>query len=136
LPSLASKHQWPKVDPGFMLHPSVMKRATGRPRKTRIRSSVEGLGGLGPRKRRCKRCGGTGHIAKNCKNAVDPSFGEDLVVVPSSLGLQDVPSHVELEVGPSSVDMQIVPSHVELEVGPSSVDMQDGPSRYVHSRSC
>jgi hypothetical protein len=45
-------------------------------RKTRIRSSVEGTG-LGPRKRKCKRCGGLGHIARNCKNAVDPAFGED-----------------------------------------------------------
>jgi hypothetical protein len=38
---------------------------------------VEGGGGLGPRKRNCKRCGGSGHIARTYKNAVHASFGED-----------------------------------------------------------
>ena len=33
--------------------------------------------GLGPRKRNCKRCGGSGHIARTCKNVVDASFGEE-----------------------------------------------------------
>jgi hypothetical protein len=38
---------------------------------------VEGGGGLGPRKRNCKRCGGSGHIARTCKNMMHASFGED-----------------------------------------------------------
>jgi hypothetical protein len=59
-----------------VLHAPVQGRAPGRPRKTRIRSSAEGTG-LGPRKRKCKRCGGLGHIARNYKNAVDLAFGED-----------------------------------------------------------
>jgi hypothetical protein len=70
------KQQWDIVNSGFVLHAPVHGRAPGRPRKTRIRSSAEGTG-LGPRKRKCKRCGGLGHIARNYKNAVDPAFGED-----------------------------------------------------------
>ena len=76
VPAIESKHQWDFVDPGFVLQPPVQGRAPGRPRKVRIRSSSEGSG-LGPRKRKCKRCGGLGHIARICKNAVDPAFGED-----------------------------------------------------------
>ena len=76
VPAIESKHQWDFVDPGFVLQPPVQGRAPGRPRKVRIRSSSEGSG-LGPRKRKCRRCGGLGHIARNCKNAVDPAFGED-----------------------------------------------------------
>jgi hypothetical protein len=81
VPSIEAKHQWEVVNPGFVLNPPVQTRAPGRPRKTRIRSSAEGSG-LGPRKRKCKRCGGLGHIARNCKNAVDPAFGEDQPLEP------------------------------------------------------
>ena len=63
VPSIKAKHQWEVVNPGFILNPLVQTRAPGRPRKTRIRSSAEGSG-LGPRKRKCKRCGGLGHIAR------------------------------------------------------------------------
>ena len=77
VPSIEGKHQWTTVDPGFVLHAPVQGRAPGRPRKVRIRSSAEGRKGLGPRKRKCKRCGGSGHFARTCKNAVDPAFGED-----------------------------------------------------------
>ena len=77
VPSIEGKHQWTTVDPGFVLHAPVQGRAPGRPRKVRIRSSAEGRKGLGPRKRICKRCGGLGHIARTCKNVVDPAFGED-----------------------------------------------------------
>ncbi|KAL5668996.1 hypothetical protein ACJX0J_021217, partial [Zea mays] len=52
----------------------------------------------------------------------------ELEVVPFSFGLQDVPSHVELEVVPFSLGLQDVPSHVELEVVPSSLGLQDVPS--------
>jgi hypothetical protein len=72
VPSIEGKNQWRIVDPGFVLHAPVQGRAPGRPRKVRIRSVAECRSGLGPRKRKCKRCGGLGHFARNCKNAVDP----------------------------------------------------------------
>ncbi|KAM0930028.1 hypothetical protein ACQ4PT_001208 [Festuca glaucescens] len=75
LPALEGKQQWDIVDPGFKLCPTVLKRAAGRPRKSRIRPRSEGAG-LGPRRRKCTRCGGSGHFAKYCDNAVDPAFGE------------------------------------------------------------
>ncbi|KAL5659648.1 hypothetical protein ACJX0J_032811 [Zea mays] len=56
----------------------------------------------------------------------------ELEVVPSSLGLEDVPSHVELEVVPFSLGLQDVPSHVELEVVPSSLGLEDVPSHMGH----
>jgi hypothetical protein len=59
-----------------VLYAPVQSRAPGRPRKTRIRSSAEGTG-LGPRRRKCKRCGEFGHFASKCKNVVDAAFGED-----------------------------------------------------------
>ena len=76
VPSIESQYQWDIIDPGFILHAPLQTRAPGRPKKTRIRSSAEGTG-LGPRKRKCGRCGELGHFASKCKNAVDPSFGED-----------------------------------------------------------
>jgi hypothetical protein len=75
LPALEGKQQWDIVDPGFKLCALVLKRAAGRPRKSRIRPRSEGAG-LGARKRKCRRCGGSGHFAKYCDNAVDPVFGE------------------------------------------------------------
>ncbi|KAM0884524.1 hypothetical protein ACQ4PT_030919 [Festuca glaucescens] len=75
LPALEGKQQWDIVDPGFKLCPPVLKRAAGRPRKSRIRRRSEGAG-LGPRRRKCTRCGGSGHFAKYCDNAVDPTFRE------------------------------------------------------------
>ena len=76
VPSIESQYQWDIIDPGFILHAPLQTRAPGRPKKIRIRSSAEGTG-LGPRKRKCRRCGELGHFASKCKNAVDPSFGED-----------------------------------------------------------
>ncbi|KAM0908934.1 hypothetical protein ACQ4PT_015120 [Festuca glaucescens] len=75
LPALEGKQQWDIVDPGFKLCALVLKRPAGRPRKSRIRPRSEGAG-LGARKRKCTRCGGSGHFAKYCDNAVDPAFGE------------------------------------------------------------
>jgi hypothetical protein len=77
VPSMVGKQQWDIVNLGFVLHTLVQGRAPGRLRKNRIRSSAAGRGGLGPRKQICKRCGGSGHIARTCKNTVDTSFGED-----------------------------------------------------------
>ncbi|XP_024314867.1 uncharacterized protein LOC106865711 [Brachypodium distachyon] len=53
----------------------ILKRATGRPRKSRIRPRSEGAG-LGARRHKCTRCGGTCHFAKYCDNAIDPAFGD------------------------------------------------------------
>ena len=52
---------------------SSLTRPAGRPRKNRIRASAEG--GAPIRQRKCKRCGNPGHIARLCKNPVDPAFG-------------------------------------------------------------
>ena len=77
LPALEGKQQWDRVDPGFKLCAPLLKRAAGRPRKTRHRRRNEG-GGLGARVRKCTRCGGTGHFGKYCDNTVDPGFGESI----------------------------------------------------------
>ena len=61
LPALEGKHQWDVVDPGFKLCALVLKRAAGRPRKSRYRTRNEGAG-LGARKRKCTRCGGSCHF--------------------------------------------------------------------------
>jgi hypothetical protein len=115
----------------------VQGRAPGRPRKSRIRSSAEGTG-LGPRKRKCKRCGGLGHIARNCKNAVDPAFGEDqhwgaenaLEIITSYLPstmASDVPSTMALEAVPTvtsdvpSTVASNVPSTMASEVVPTFI---------------
>nr|XP_040245990.1 uncharacterized protein LOC120964961 [Aegilops tauschii subsp. strangulata] len=63
------------VDPGFKLCTPILKRAAGRPRKSGIRPRSEGAG-LGARKCKCTRCGGSGHFGKYCDNTVDPAFGE------------------------------------------------------------
>jgi hypothetical protein len=76
LPALEGKQQWDRVDPGFKLCAPVLKRAAGRPRKSRHRRRSEGGGGA--RVRKCTRCGGTGHFGKYCDNAVDPGFGESM----------------------------------------------------------
>jgi hypothetical protein len=48
VPCMEGKHQWTSVDPGFVLHAPVLRRAPGRPRNVRIRSCAET--GLGLRK--------------------------------------------------------------------------------------
>jgi hypothetical protein len=146
VPSIEAKHQWEVVNPGFVLNALVQTRAPGRPRKTRIRSSAEGSG-LGPRKRKCKRCGGLGHIARNCKNAVDPSsrenqplepqwpldttFGEDQPLepqVPLDTTFEDDQS-LEPQV---PLDLAFVEEHpLELQVPSSAASMV--PSSMVHS---
>ena len=73
VPTLLGKDQWMKVDPGFKLYSPVLTRLAGRPRKNRIRASAEG--GAPIRKCKCKHCGIPGHIARLCKNPVDPAFG-------------------------------------------------------------
>lgn len=75
LPALEGKHQWDVVDPRFKLCALVLKRAAGRPRKSRYKPRSE-RAGLRARKRKCTRCGGSSHFGKYCDNAVDSAFGE------------------------------------------------------------
>ena len=116
VPSMEGKQQWEVVNPGFVLHAPLQGRAPGRPKKTRIRSSAEGRSGLGPRKRRCKRCGGSGHIARTCKNAVDASFGEDDHW--GAENAQEPPAEREAEPpAEREADPQTVPSSVTCVAG-------------------
>jgi hypothetical protein len=69
VPPMPSKDEWEMVDPGFKLLPPLCKRAAGRPRKRRIHGVEEG-GSSSQGKRRCKRCGGYGHLQKTCNETV------------------------------------------------------------------
>ena len=70
VPPMPSKEEWEKVDLDFKLLPPLCKRAAGRPRNRRLVGVEEG--GSGSRgKRRCKRCGGYGHLQKTCNETVD-----------------------------------------------------------------
>jgi hypothetical protein len=60
IPPMLDK-EWEKVDIGFKPLPPVCKRAAGRPRKRRLVGVEEG-GSSSKGKRRCKRCGGFGHL--------------------------------------------------------------------------
>jgi len=72
VPPMPDKEEWEKVDLGFKLLPPLCYRAAGRPRKRRIVGSEEG-GTSSRGKRRCKRCGGFGHLQKTCNETVhDP----------------------------------------------------------------
>jgi hypothetical protein len=70
--SMPDKEERKKVDIGFKLLPPICKRATGRPRKRTLVGVIEG-GSSSKSKRRCKRCGGFGHLQKTCNETfVDP----------------------------------------------------------------
>ena len=69
---IPDRSQWPIVDLGFKVYPSLLGRGAGRPRVVRIRGSLEKR--ATQKKVRCKRCGGFGHFAKTCKF---PELGED-----------------------------------------------------------
>lgn len=72
VPPMPGKEEWEKVDLGFKLLPPICKRAAGRPRKRRFIGVEEG-GSSTKGKRRCKRCGGFGHLQKTCNETVhDP----------------------------------------------------------------
>ncbi len=64
---IPDRSQWPEVDLGFKVRPPLLKRASGRPRKQRIRGCLE----INANKKvvRCKRCRGFGHFMKSCKLA-------------------------------------------------------------------
>jgi hypothetical protein len=94
--TLLGKDQWMKVNPGFKLYSPVLTRPAGRPRKNRIRASAEG--GAPIRRCKCKRCGTPGHIARLCKNPVDPAFGmEDRAGVANAEENKAAIQHEEIE---------------------------------------
>jgi hypothetical protein len=72
VPPMLSKDEWEKVDLGFKLLPPKCNRAAERPRKRRIVGVEEG-GSSSKGKRRCKRCGGLGHLQKTCNETVADS---------------------------------------------------------------
>ena len=61
VPPMPSKDEWEKVDIGFKLLPPKCNRGAGRPRKRTIIGVEEG-GSTSKGKRRCKMCGGFGHL--------------------------------------------------------------------------
>ena len=72
VPLMPGKEEWKKVEIGFKLLPPKCNRAAGRPRKRRMVGVEEG-GSTSKGKRRCKRCGGLGHLQKTCNETVlDP----------------------------------------------------------------
>ncbi|KAK1617284.1 hypothetical protein QYE76_022801, partial [Lolium multiflorum] len=121
VPTLLGKDQWMKVDPGFKLYSPVLTRPAGRPRKNRIRASAEG--GAPIRKRKCKRCGIPGHIARLCKNGVDPAFGmEDQAGAENAeeneaaiqLEIEAAVQHEEIEAA-NAEEIEAAVQHEEIE---------------------
>ena len=70
VPLMVDVHDWEIVNPGFKLEPPILRRPPGRPRKLRIKACHEKVSRLEARQRKCKRCGGLGHIKRLCKNPV------------------------------------------------------------------
>jgi hypothetical protein len=96
VPTLLEKDQWMKVDPGFKMYSPVLTRPAGRPRKNRTRASAEG--GAPIRRRKCKCSGTPGHIARLCKNPVDPAFGMEDQVGAANAGENEAAiQHEEIE---------------------------------------
>ncbi|KAK1694954.1 hypothetical protein QYE76_011651 [Lolium multiflorum] len=114
VPTLLGKDQWMKVDPGFKMYSPVLTRPAGRPRKNRIRASAEG--GAPIRKRKCKRCGIPGHIARLCKNDVDPAFGmEDQAGAANAEENEAAIQHEEIEAAIQHEEIEAAVQHEEIE---------------------
>ena len=97
IPPIADENDWEIVDPGFKLEPPVLRRPPGRPRKERTEAFTAKGSRLGARKRKCKRCGGLGHIKRLCKNPVPRDFGDADLVPIHITKEQDEASQAELE---------------------------------------
>jgi zinc finger SWIM domain-containing protein 3 len=63
---MTDKSQWVNVDLEFNVHPPLMKRPPGRPKKERIPGCLE----LRTRRQKCKRCKQFGHQERTCKASV------------------------------------------------------------------
>jgi hypothetical protein len=74
---LMDRTPWPKVQMTFKLWPPRFKRATGRPRNRRIKSSVEGCKTC--RQMRYKRCSQFGHMMNTYIETVYDSNSPPLV---------------------------------------------------------
>ena len=67
IPNITDRNQWPKDNKGFKVHPPCQKkRAPGRIRKNRIKSSRE-TGGKATRQVKCPNCQEYGHRAGSWK---------------------------------------------------------------------
>ncbi|GJZ46403.1 transposase, MuDR, MULE transposase domain protein, partial [Tanacetum coccineum] len=59
---IPEKDQWVHIDTSEKIHPPIVKRPIGRPRKNRIVAHDE------TKRHRCVKCNGFGHHQKTCKN--------------------------------------------------------------------
>ena len=104
VPPMVDVHDWEIVNPGFKLEPPILRRPPGRPRKLRIKASHEKGSRLGARRRKCKRCGGLGHIKRLCKNPVPHDFEDVLVHIEEDAAVEISPQNKGGEVVAEQVD--------------------------------
>jgi len=71
---MPDRTQWPKFQLGFKVHPPLLGREAGGPKKVRIRGCLEKQ--ASKKKVRCKICGGFGHFSKTCKLEMVVEDGE------------------------------------------------------------
>lgn len=71
---MPDRTQWPEFQLGFKVHPPLLGRGAGRPKKVRIRGCLEKQ--ANKKKVRCKRCRGFGHFSKTCKLEMVGEDGE------------------------------------------------------------
>jgi hypothetical protein len=62
---MTSKDNWPRVDLGYKIKKSLLRRKPGRSRITRIKSYDEG--GTSKKRKPCSECSEPGHIDKYCQ---------------------------------------------------------------------
>ncbi|KAK1619854.1 hypothetical protein QYE76_025371 [Lolium multiflorum] len=106
--------------PGLTIHTDACK---GRPRKNRIRASAEG--GAPIRKRKCKRCGIPGHIARLCKNPVDPAFGmEDQAGAANAEENEAAIQHEEIEAAIQHEEIEAAIQHEEIEAAIQPMEIE------------
>ncbi|GKE26804.1 transposase, MuDR, MULE transposase domain protein [Tanacetum coccineum] len=81
---IPDKDQWAPIDTSEKIYPPVIKRPVGRPKKNRIVPHDETK-----KRRKCRRCGGYGHLQKTCKRS--PSDASTSQVSPSDASTSEVP---------------------------------------------